>query len=112
MSTSILKALPGKLDIKRHSPSILYLASTLLFFQPTTLQVVPPIMVLFAKHPKVNDYDLLSVNRVVCGAAPLSPEIEEAVKNKLNLKYVQQGKFGYCIYGIVSGVCNWHFHIC
>ena len=25
MSTRILKALPGKLDIKRHSPSILYL---------------------------------------------------------------------------------------
>ena len=25
MSTSILKALPSKLDIKRHSPSILYL---------------------------------------------------------------------------------------
>ena len=26
MSTSVLKALPGKLDIKRHSPSILYLS--------------------------------------------------------------------------------------
>ena len=25
LSTSVLKALPGKLDIKRHSPSILYL---------------------------------------------------------------------------------------
>ena len=25
MSTSVLKTLPGKLDIKRHSPSILYL---------------------------------------------------------------------------------------
>ena len=25
MSTSILKALPGKLDIKRHSPNILYI---------------------------------------------------------------------------------------
>ena len=24
MSTCVLKALPGKLDIKRHSPSILY----------------------------------------------------------------------------------------
>ena len=24
MSTSVLEALPGKLDIKRHSPSILY----------------------------------------------------------------------------------------
>ena len=28
MSTSILKALPGKLDIKRHSPSILYLTDS------------------------------------------------------------------------------------
>ena len=27
MSTSALKALPGKLDIKRHSPSILYFSS-------------------------------------------------------------------------------------
>ena len=26
--TSVLKALPGKLDIKRHSPSILYLSVT------------------------------------------------------------------------------------
>ena len=25
MSTHVLKALPGKLDIKRHSPSILYI---------------------------------------------------------------------------------------
>ena len=30
MSTCVLKALPGKLDIKRHSPSILYV----LFCQP------------------------------------------------------------------------------
>ena len=28
MSTSVLKALPGKLDIKRHSPSIFYLSET------------------------------------------------------------------------------------
>ena len=27
MSTRVLKALPGKLDIERHSPSILYLLS-------------------------------------------------------------------------------------
>ena len=30
MSTSVLKALPGKLDIKRHSPSILYLYGDIL----------------------------------------------------------------------------------
>ena len=29
MSTSVLKALPGKLDIKRHSPSILYICVSL-----------------------------------------------------------------------------------
>ena len=30
MSTSVLKALPGKLDIKRHSPSILYIQALLI----------------------------------------------------------------------------------
>ena len=29
MSTSVLKTLPGKLDIKRHSPSILYISASL-----------------------------------------------------------------------------------
>ena len=29
MSTSVLEALPGKLDIKRHSPSILYISASL-----------------------------------------------------------------------------------
>ena len=32
MSTSVLKTLPGKLDIKRHSPSILYKTTSYLFF--------------------------------------------------------------------------------
>ena len=29
MSTSVLEALPGKLDIKRHSPIILYISASL-----------------------------------------------------------------------------------
>lgn len=61
-------------------------------YQPPTLEVVPPIMVMFAKHPKVSEYDLSSVKRIICGAAPLSAEIEEAVKTRLNLTNVQQGK--------------------
>ena len=32
MSTSILKDLPGKLDIKRHSPSILYILASTCYF--------------------------------------------------------------------------------
>ena len=32
MSTSVLKALPGKLDIKRHSPSVLYIFACTISF--------------------------------------------------------------------------------
>ena len=38
MSTSILKVLPGKLDIKRHKRSILYILSNL--FNPNTLLII------------------------------------------------------------------------
>ena len=31
MSTSVLKALPGKLDIKRHSPSILFFSKSVYY---------------------------------------------------------------------------------
>ena len=45
MSTSVLKALPGKLDIKRHSPSILYITIPdityfLALSSPNTLEAV------------------------------------------------------------------------
>lgn len=53
--------------------------------------LVPPVMVLLAKHPKVSDYDLSSVKRIVCGAAPLSAEIEDAVMKRLQLEDIQQG---------------------
>ena len=33
MSTSVLKALPGKLDIKGHSPSILYISQCMYLYQ-------------------------------------------------------------------------------
>ena len=62
-------------------------------FQPVTLQVVPPVMVLFAKYPKVSAYDLSSVKRIMCAAAPLSEEIESAVMKRLNLGDIQQGTY-------------------
>ena len=47
MSTSVLKALPGKLDIKRHSPSILYVSYV---FLPACLE---------GKHVKLTGLKLL-----------------------------------------------------
>ncbi|XP_060592777.1 luciferin 4-monooxygenase-like [Ruditapes philippinarum] len=48
-------------------------------------------MVMFAKYPKVADYDLSSIKVAVCGAAPLSKEIEDMVKEKLKIPCVHQG---------------------
>lgn len=68
-------------------------------YRPHTLHVVPPVMVMFAKHPKVSEYDLSSVKSIICGAAPLSGEIEEAVKIRMNLETIHQG-FGMTETGI------------
>ncbi|KAK4041768.1 hypothetical protein C8A01DRAFT_34147 [Parachaetomium inaequale] len=48
-------------------------------FRITTLPVVPPIVVLLAKHPATKDYDLSSIETIGSGAAPLTREVcEEA----------------------------------
>ncbi|XP_052806232.1 probable 4-coumarate--CoA ligase 1 [Mya arenaria] len=60
-------------------------------YKPKTLTMVPPIMVLFAKSPKVSEYDLSSVTQISCGAAPLSKEIEDVVKERLKLPCIYQG---------------------
>ena len=63
-----------------------------MFLQPESMPLVPPLMIVLAKHPRVSQYDLSSVKRIMCGGAPLSPEIEEAAKKRLNNPLVQQGK--------------------
>lgn len=46
--------------------------------------IVPPLMVFLAKSELVDEYDLSSLRMIFCGAAPLSSELEAAVKNRLN----------------------------
>ncbi|CAG5134861.1 unnamed protein product, partial [Candidula unifasciata] len=41
----------------------------------TFAHLVPPIIVFLAKHPLVSKYDLTSLRKVICGAAPLGVEI-------------------------------------
>ena len=49
MSTSILKALPGKLDIKRHSPSILYISASLMM-STRVLEALPGKLNIKKRH--------------------------------------------------------------
>ncbi|XP_033217318.1 4-coumarate--CoA ligase 1-like [Belonocnema kinseyi] len=53
------------------------------------LNLAPPLLVFLAKSPIVDKYDLSSVTRVSSGAAPLSVEIEEAVKKRFKLPFIR-----------------------
>ena len=52
--------------------------------------IVPPIAVALAKHPVVDRYDLSGVRWLFSGAAPLGPQLTEAVETRLNVR-VRQG---------------------
>ncbi|CAO3597553.1 unnamed protein product [Absidia cylindrospora] len=45
--------------------------------------LVPPILVLLAKHPLIDSYDLSSLRQIVSGAAPLSAELSTEVQARL-----------------------------
>ncbi|KAF2087405.1 acetyl-CoA synthetase-like protein [Saccharata proteae CBS 121410] len=44
-------------------------------FRITDLTLVPPVIVAMAKHPACKSFDLSSVERIGCGAAPLGREV-------------------------------------
>lgn len=56
--------------------------STIEKYRISHLWVVPPIIILLAKSPKVSRYDLRCVQHIACGAAPLSKDIEAIVVKK------------------------------
>lgn len=62
---------------------------TIQTYKVTHLQVAPPIMVMLSKRPETAKYDLSSVTDVLCGAAPLSKELQTEISNKLDCEIVQ-----------------------
>lgn len=55
----------------------------------THLQIAPPIMVMLSKRPETAKYDLNSVTDILCGAAPLSKELQTEISKKLKCEIVQ-----------------------
>jgi 4-coumarate--CoA ligase len=45
----------------------------------THLQTAPPVLVMLAKRPETTKYDLSSLRNILCGAAPLSKELQNEV---------------------------------
>nr|XP_019931251.2 4-coumarate--CoA ligase 1-like [Aedes albopictus] len=59
----------------------------------TMANLVPPLVVFLAKHPSVEQYDLSSLQAILCGAAPLSRDIELQVVRRL--PHIQNIRIGY-----------------
>ena len=55
-----------------------------------TAHIVPPVVVALGKHPLVDNYTFPHLKFVFSGAAPLGPELTEAVEKRLNIK-IRQG---------------------
>ncbi|KAJ5697823.1 hypothetical protein N7488_011507 [Penicillium malachiteum] len=58
-------------------------------FHVTHLQVAPPILIMLDKRPETAKFDLSSVKNILCGAAPLSRELQNTIQRKFNLSFVQ-----------------------
>jgi len=55
-----------------------------------TAHIVPPIVVALGKHPAVDNYQFPHLRYLFSGAAPLGPELTDAVEKRLNVK-IRQG---------------------
>jgi acyl-CoA synthetase (AMP-forming)/AMP-acid ligase II len=59
-------------------------------YRVTRAELVPPILLALAQAPVVADHDLSSLRVVTCGAAPLSPQVEQVCRDRLGCQ-VKQG---------------------
>lgn len=60
-------------------------------YKVNTAFLVPPLLVFLAKSPLVDKYDVSNLKLIGCGAAPLSKEISDAVRDRLKVLAVRQG---------------------
>ena len=67
--------------------------------------IVPPVAVALAKHPAVDKYDLRHLRALFSGAAPLGPELTDAIQRRLKVT-VHQG------YGMTEASPVTHYSDC
>lgn len=58
-------------------------------YQISHLQVAPPIMVMLTKRPETAKYNLTSLKGILCGAAPMSKELQNSVSRRFNVEVTQ-----------------------
>ena len=56
------------------------------------LHLVPPLVLFLAKDPQVLDYDISSVRKVICGAAPLGVGVSREFATRSKGMLLQGGR--------------------
>ncbi|KAJ2895268.1 putative 4-coumarate- ligase protein [Zalerion maritima] len=64
--------------------------SSIATYRITSLQIAPPILVMLSKRSETCRYDLSSVKDVLCGAAPLSKDLQNYCQRRFDLQ-INQG---------------------
>lgn len=59
-------------------------------FKITHLQLAPPVLVMMAKRPETKNYDLQSIQSVLCGGAPLGKDLQNEIARRFDCE-VKQG---------------------
>lgn len=59
-------------------------------YKITSLQIAPPILVMLSKRPETARYDLSSLKDCLCGAAPLSRELQNECQRRFQMQ-INQG---------------------
>ena len=70
-------------------------------YKVTHLQVAPPILVMLSKRPETANYDISSVTDILCGAAPLSKELQNDVSRRFKVQINQ----GWGMTEVTCGAC-------
>jgi 4-coumarate--CoA ligase len=59
-------------------------------YKITHLQTAPPILIMLSKRPETKNFDLSSLTNILCGAAPLSKELQNDVAGRFGTQ-INQG---------------------
>ncbi|XP_043257832.1 4-coumarate--CoA ligase 1-like [Colletes gigas] len=74
-------------------------------YKITYLPLVPPVLVLLAKHPTVTNYDFSSVRYLMCGAAPFPKDVADEVKRRTKIKCIHNG-YGMTELSVISHISD------
>jgi 4-coumarate--CoA ligase len=70
------------------------------------LQVAPPILVMLSKRPETSRYDISSVKHILCGAAPLSKDLQNNITSRFGIRVTQ----GWGMTEVTTGALLVPFH--